>query len=207
MDASKDLEMRTDTFLFADAGDVPNHPRWPMIVYGEAIDPAAGDPAVAFERLFEDNRWGDGWRNGIFPFPHFHSNAHEVLGIAAGEAQVRFGGAAGRVLAVTAGDAVLLPAGTGHQLLSASADLLVIGAYPAGARRDLMRAGEGEVAGDPYTHRCRVEARDGSDRRCRGAHGDALAVIRPVCESSACRYGRRSWGLLAIGGSQRRRTR
>jgi uncharacterized protein YjlB len=40
------------------------------------------------------------------------------------------------------GDAVLLPAGTGHQLISGSADLLVVGAYPPGPDRDLMRAGE-----------------------------------------------------------------
>jgi uncharacterized protein YjlB len=136
--------IRTDTFLFADCGDIPNHPRWPMIVYARAIDPAASDPAVAFERMFERHGWGDGWRNGIFPFAHFHSNAHEALGIAAGRARVRFGGGAGSVLDVAAGDSVLLPAGTGHQLVWSSPDLLVIGAYPRGPRRDLMRAGEGD---------------------------------------------------------------
>ncbi|MDP9137969.1 MAG: cupin [Pseudomonadota bacterium] len=134
--------MRTDSFLFADDGDIPNHPRWPMIVYARVVDPAASEPAVAFERLFESHGWGDGWRNGIFPFPHYHSNAHEALGIAAGQAKVRFGGGAGTIIEVAAGDAVLLPAGTGHQLLASSPDLLVIGAYPPGPRRDLMRAGE-----------------------------------------------------------------
>ena len=133
--------MKAETFLFGDDGEIPNNPRWPMIVYHDAIEPAAGDPAVAFEELFQRNGWGGGWRNGIFPFPHYHSNAHEVLGIARGTARVRFGGTAGKVLDVKAGDAVLLPAGTGHQRLSASPDLLVIGAYPGGQHADLLREG------------------------------------------------------------------
>jgi uncharacterized protein YjlB len=138
--------MKIATFAFTDDGDIPNHPHWPMIVYQEALGEAEADAACAFEAIFARHGWGDGWRNGIFAFPHYHSNAHEVLGIAQGEAVVRFGGAAGRVLKVSKGDAVLLPAGTGHQRLSASADLLVIGAYPPGPGRDLMRSGEAAKA-------------------------------------------------------------
>ena len=48
----------------------------------------------------------------------------------------------GKVLEVKQGDAVLLPAGTGHQLIEGSRDLLVIGAYPFGPARDFMRSGE-----------------------------------------------------------------
>jgi uncharacterized protein YjlB len=138
--------MQIEAFRFSDDGDVPNHPHWPMIVYQGALDGGERDAASAFEELFARNGWGDGWRNGIYAFPHYHSNAHEVLGIAAGEALVRFGGLTGRELRVAKGDAVLLPAGTGHQRLSSSADLLVIGAYPAGSGRDLMRSGESEKA-------------------------------------------------------------
>jgi uncharacterized protein YjlB len=138
--------MKTDTVLFADDGDIPNS-RYPLIVYAGAIDPAAGDPAVAFETVFGGNGWGNGWRNGIFPFYHYHSTAHEVLGIARGEAEVRFGGEAGTTLLVKAGDAVLIPSGVGHKRLSASPDLLVIGAYPPGQRADLMREGAEDKAG------------------------------------------------------------
>jgi uncharacterized protein YjlB len=137
--------MDVQLFRFDDDGDIPNHPRWPMIVYGKVFDPAKEkDLAVAFEQRFAANGWGNGWRNGIFDFPHYHSTAHEALGIARGTATVRFGGAAGREFTVSAGDAILLPAGTGHQRLSSSPDLLVIGAYPPGPHNDLMRDGEEE---------------------------------------------------------------
>jgi uncharacterized protein YjlB len=139
--------VKTESFRFADDGDIPNNPRFEMVVYREAIDPAKGDAAEAFEVLFHDNGWGGSWRNGIFPFPHYHSNAHEVLGIARGEADVRFGGATGAVFHVKAGDAVLLPAGTGHERVSSSSDLLVIGAYPVGQHADLMREGAEDRAG------------------------------------------------------------
>ncbi len=139
--------MRASSHLFADDGEVPNNPRLPLIVYSAAIDAGAGDSAAVFEALFRANGWGDGWRDGIFPFHHYHSTAHEVLGIAAGEAEVRFGGEAGETLRVKAGDAVLIPAGVGHKRLSASPDLLVVGAYPAGTGADLMREGAQDRAG------------------------------------------------------------
>jgi uncharacterized protein YjlB len=138
--------LRSDVVFFVDDGDVPNNPL-PLIVYQGAIDPASSDPAVAFETLFRKHGWGGSWRNGIFPFHHYHSTAHEVLGIAAGEAEVRFGGEDGKTLTVRAGDAVLIPAGVGHKRISATHDLLVIGAYPGGQRADLMREGAEDKAG------------------------------------------------------------
>ena len=132
--------MRTETVLFADDGDIPNS-RFPLIVYRGAIGAPSRDPAVAFETLFGGNGWGNGWRDGIFPFHHYHSTAHEVLGIAKGWAEVRFGGESGQTLRVEAGDAILIPAGVGHKRLSDGSELLVIGAYPAGQRADLMREG------------------------------------------------------------------
>ena len=138
--------MQVETFAFADDGDIPNN-RLKLIVYDQAIDPRSGDPAVAFETLFRKHGWGGSWRNGIFPFHHYHSTAHEVLGIAKGEADVRFGGESGKTLHVAAGNAVLIPAGVGHKRLSATPDLLVIGAYPGGQWADLMREGAEDKVG------------------------------------------------------------
>ena len=118
-----------------------------MLLYPSAIDLSTNpsDPAPLFERLFAQNGWTGGcWRNGIYPFPHYHSTAHEVLGIAAGHAEVRLGGQTGQVFTVKAGDVALLPAGCGHQNLGASSDLLVVGAYPPGPDWDLCRGEPGE---------------------------------------------------------------
>lgn len=132
------------TYHFADDGAIPNHPTWPMLVYHGAFQPAAVDPAATAEQIFTANGWGDTWRNGIFSYHHYHSTVHEVLAICGGQAQVRFGGEQGVTLTVRAGDVVVLPAGTGHKRLSASNDLLVVGAYPPGQRVDLWRGEPGE---------------------------------------------------------------
>ena len=69
---------------------------------------------------------------------------HEALGIARGRAKVRFGGDKGEVVEVQAGDLAVLPAGTGHQRLSSSDDLLVIGAYPPEGTYNLCRGAKSE---------------------------------------------------------------
>ena len=123
------------TFTFADDGAIPNS-RLPLLVYRGAV-PA--DPA-AIERLFAQNRWPPAWRNGVHPYHHFHSNAHEALGVARGEASLLFGGPNGQVLHVSAGDVVVIPAGVGHCCQSRSDDLLIVGAYPdSGPSPDTQR--------------------------------------------------------------------
>jgi uncharacterized protein YjlB len=130
-----------ESFLFADDGEIPNNPRLPLVLYRGAVGLEGLDPAANFERLFARHGWADGWRNGIFDFRHFHTGAHEVLGIASGRARVEFGGAKGREVELAAGDVAVLPAGCGHRRVSASRDLLVVGAYPKGGRYDHQRPG------------------------------------------------------------------
>lgn len=132
---------------FADDGETPNNPLLPLLVYRSAFDVVAvRDPAAPFEEAFAAHGWGRSWRNGIHSFLHFHTRAHEVLGIARGRARVQFGGARGQEFDVDAGDVVVLPAGTGHRRVSASANLLVVGAYPDNSGFDQQQPGEVEHA-------------------------------------------------------------
>jgi uncharacterized protein YjlB len=129
------------SFRLKDDGVVPNHPRWPLVIYRGAVKLAPEfDPAAVFEEVFEQNGWTDSWRNGVYDYLHYHSRIHEVMGIARGTATVQFGGTRGRKIALKPGDVVALPAGTGHRCLSASADFLVVGAYPPTGTFDICRA-------------------------------------------------------------------
>lgn len=156
-------------FRFEDDGETPNNPHLPLVVYRAAIAVAGErDPAAPFERAFASHGWGDGWRNGIYPFLHFHTGTHEVLGIARGRVTVEFGGARGRALTVEAGDVVVLPAGTGHRRVEASGDLLVVGAYPANGAFDQKQPGQidhakarAAVAKVPLPEMDPVRGRDG----------------------------------------------
>jgi uncharacterized protein YjlB len=114
-----------ETFVFADDGTIPNS-RLPVLLYRRALP----KDAAAIERIFAANHWPPAWRDGVHPFHHFHSTAHEALGVARGRVKVLLGGPSGRTLDIEAGDLVVLPAGTGHFNQGQSADLLIVGAYP-----------------------------------------------------------------------------
>jgi len=131
-----------ETLAFADDGTVPNN-RLPLVVYRGALGVAAvpgGDRARSCEVMFAENGWPDAWRNGIYGHHHYHSTAHEVLGIAEGSARVRLGGDNGQTVELRTGDVVVIPAGVAHKRESATGDLLVIGAYPKGQSPDICRA-------------------------------------------------------------------
>jgi uncharacterized protein YjlB len=66
---------------FADHRLIPNNPALPFLVYAGALAPPADDPAAACEAVFRANGWGGCWRDGIYPFPDYHSTAHEALAI------------------------------------------------------------------------------------------------------------------------------
>jgi len=121
------------TFTFEDDGIVPNN-ALPLLLYKQAIDFDNEHPEKTVEGLFGTNGWGEMWRNGIYDYLHYHATVHEALGIARGHARVRFGGNRGEEFEISAGDVAILPAGTGHQCLSASKDFSVVGAYPPGPR-------------------------------------------------------------------------
>ena len=137
------LNLKPATFVFADDGLVPNNPL-PLLIYKGAVDLDDNAPEKTIEDLFGAHGWGDMWRNGIYPYAHYHSMIHEAMGIARGRAKVRFGGDNGRAFDIVPGDVVVLPAGTGHQGLTQSPDLVVIGAYPQSGKYDLCRGSKAD---------------------------------------------------------------
>ena len=139
MTATPDVRMIED-YLFAADGEVTNNPALPLIIYRGALE-TGGDAAASCVRLFDGNGWTGAWTNGVYSHHHFHSSAHEVLGITAGWVKVRLGGEAGKVVELRAGDVVVIPAGVAHKNEGASPDLLVVGAYPRGQSPDMLRPG------------------------------------------------------------------
>jgi uncharacterized protein YjlB len=140
---NKPSAMQTERHLFTDDGSVPNNSGLALVVYRGVLD-IGRDAAALCEALFARNGWSGGWRGGVYPYHHYHSTAHEALGIVAGRAQVRFGGDDGAIVEVRAGDVVVIPAGVAHKGEAASADLLIVGAYPGGKGPDMHVPGKGD---------------------------------------------------------------
>ena len=128
---------------FKDDGVFPNSVL-PLLFYREALITHAHDPASIFEQRFAENDWTNSWRDGVYPFPHYHSTSHEVLGVYSGTATLRLGGEHGENITVHSGDIIVIPAGVAHQNITCSVDFGVVGAYPGGREWDLLRGIPGE---------------------------------------------------------------
>jgi uncharacterized protein YjlB len=127
-----------ERFRFKDDGVFPNSDL-PLLVYRQAFATEAQDRASIIEQFFAENDWTNSWRNGVYPFAHYHSTTHEVLGVFRGSATLRVGGEHGKNVDVHAGDVVVIPAGVAHQKIRGSEDFAVVGAYPDGRDWDLLR--------------------------------------------------------------------
>lgn len=147
------------TYYFKDDGFIPNS-LYPVLIYRNVFascnsnyivsvaDQSACDQRAAdwLEKRFAGNGWTNSWRWGIYPYHHYHSNTHEVLGVFRGSALLQLGGELGALVNVNMGDVLILPAGTGHKCISAKDDFEVLGAYPEGVTPDLRKGRKDEKA-------------------------------------------------------------
>ena len=123
--------------ILEDDGTYPNNKTLPLLAYQKAVQLPQHNPAAIFETLFAANQWGGSWRNGVYSFHHYHSRAHEVLGVYGGSAKVQLGGEQGIILSISSGDVLIIPAGVAHKNLGSSHDFRIVGAYPLGQSPDM----------------------------------------------------------------------
>jgi uncharacterized protein YjlB len=163
--------------ILLDDGTFPNS-RLPLLVYPGALSAVLEDLASGFEQLFLANSWTGTWRNGIYPYHHYHSTAHEVLGICSGTGLVRLGGERGVVVRAHPGDCIVIPAGVAHKLLEKTSGFLVVGAYPEGQSYDICYGRPGErPSADHRIGRVPLPLRDpvrGNEGPLRDLWGDGI---------------------------------
>src|SRR5690554_807719 len=87
-------KVKAQTHTIKESRHFPNNTALPLVYYPKAISIDEGD-ADTVEEIFKSNNWHDTWRSDIYKQHHYHSTAHEVLGIYKGCAKVQFGGPEG----------------------------------------------------------------------------------------------------------------
>jgi uncharacterized protein YjlB len=135
-----------------DDGRFPNNQNHPVLIYrhifskhGDNLQDFSSEAAaIALERVFRQNDWEPAWRNGIYDYHHYHSTAHEVLGVYSGSAVIKVGGKEGSAIEIAPGDVIIVPAGVSHILISSRDHLGVVGAYPIGQKPDLLMGDESD---------------------------------------------------------------
>lgn len=158
--------IKPQQFLFQDDGNIPNS-KFPLLLYKNVFNARGNEGALWLEMHFAANNWTNSWRNGVYPFHHYHSTSHEVLGVYSGWALLHLGGEGGEKVKVEAGDIIVIPAGVGHKNLD-SHDLGIVGAYEKGRNWDVNKGLPGErpnadknIAAVPFPETDPVMGKDG----------------------------------------------
>lgn len=135
-----------EDYFIDETAEVPNNFLLPLIIYRGAVKDTPGHLAARFETIFAGNGWKPAWRYHIYDYAHYHSTAHEVIGIYRGRAKVLFGHTGGIETWLEPGDVVVIPAGVGHQCLESTSDFHAVGAYPEGQEPDIIRSDASQKA-------------------------------------------------------------
>ena len=82
--------IKPQTIYFEDDGVIPNN-KFPLLIYHNAFSERGSKGADWLEAKFGEHNWTNTWRWRVYPFHHYHSNTHEVLGVFSGFALLHFG--------------------------------------------------------------------------------------------------------------------
>lgn len=126
--------------VFQPDGGIPNS-NLPLVLWKGRLPIGTRDGRAAC-RLYQMNDWAGTWVYTVYPFWHFHTRGHEVLGCVSGRARIGFGGEGGIVADVEPGDVAIVPAGVGHRKLDGTTDFLMAGGYPPGQQGNIVSPGE-----------------------------------------------------------------
>ncbi|WP_292232420.1 cupin domain-containing protein [Mesorhizobium sp.] len=135
--------METQTIRLNPAPPFPNS-ALPVILYRNCFT-----DSKELEHRLRSNGWIPDWYSaeGMFPYHHFHSDAHEIIAVLKGKLRGKVGGPDGVEVVMGSGDVIVLPAGVAHIGLAVSADLWTVGGYPSGYAIHDFRLGDmGEYA-------------------------------------------------------------
>lgn len=135
--------MLVEYYFLSDDGQFPNN-ELPVVVYKTAWKLSFLFPAAFIARKFKKNNWTNTWQNCVYGYQHYHSTAHEVLGVYKGETKLQLGGENGKVITLKKGDVIVIPAGVAHKNLTPENDFKCVGAYPSGSNYDLNYGKPGE---------------------------------------------------------------
>lgn len=125
-----------EQYFVHDDGIFPNN-SLPVLFYRNALRFPLMFHARWLEMLFSTNNWSNNWRAGIFIYPHYHSNTHEVVGVYKGKTALQISGPTGPILNIAKGDVIIIPAGVAHRNMGSENDVQCVGGYPGGRHYDM----------------------------------------------------------------------
>lgn len=122
-----------ESYILKEDGEIPNNPNLPLVIYPEILNKYIDE----MNEIFLKKGWHGTWIGNVYDYHHYHSTAHEVLGVLSGNAVIQFGGKDGVSVEARTGDVIMIPAGVAHKNIQSSHDFRVVGGYPEGQEADL----------------------------------------------------------------------
>src|SRR6185437_13231847 len=89
----------------------------PVMLFRSVLPLRITNKLQKFRRAFRKSGWVGLWTDTVYDYTHFHSNAHEVLGIAKGSVKLLIGGVGRRRLRLKAGDMIIFLRARGTNVL------------------------------------------------------------------------------------------